>query len=214
MMKLAEAMKDSVVTHPSKNVAKALSINEVGVGETLCPFIMLYNYFTTHGCPDFAPDWYESLRQNDDENGSQIEKKGEADKYELLASAQNNNKNGKFDELKKRFPESVWVKNGYITGGTDQMWKNSVPYIMNYIRKTSRISGYNLMPYFEKWGFLRQVALNIGDYGNKWYVMTPAMYEEFKKDMDDLKLKTLTPEMIKEISNSPDMFQNAPVFKN
>lgn len=44
--------------------------------------------------------------------------------------------------------------------------------------------------------------------------MTPAMYEEFKKDMDDLKLKTLTPEMIKEISNSPDMFQNAPVFKN
>ena len=98
-------------------------------------------------------DWYESLRQNDDENGSQIEKKGEADKYELLASAQNNNKNGKFDELKKRFPESVWVKNGYITGGTDQMWKNSVPYIMNYIRKTSRIS--KLQPH----ALLREMGL-------------------------------------------------------
>ncbi len=62
-------MKDSIVADYSKTPGKALHNVEVGVGEVLCPFVMLYNYFTTHGKPDFAPDWYEALRQNDNENG-------------------------------------------------------------------------------------------------------------------------------------------------
>lgn len=195
----------------------ALAINEVGVGETLCPFIMLYNYFTTHGKPDFAPDWYQSLRENDDENGSQVEKKGEVDKYELLASAQNSNKNGKYSVLKAKYPNSVWIKKNYVTASSDK-FQNSVPFVLNYIRKTSRLAGYNLIPYFERWGFLRQAPLRIGDYGNYFFVLTADMFAEFKADMEALvesgEIQEMPEGMVEDISNSPDMFQTRPTFEN
>lgn len=213
LRKFVLEMKDSVIQLPSRNAARALALSEVGQGEVLCPFIKLYAYFTTNGFPDFAPDWYESLRQNDDENGSQIEKQGEVDKYELLASAQNNNKNGKYAQLAEKYPNSVWVKNSYVTANSSQ-WQNSIPYVLNFIRKTSRLTGYNLTPYFEKWGYLRQVALKIDDYGSKWIILTPDMYEEFVEDMNALNLKTVSESMIKDISETPEMFQNTPVFPN
>ena len=57
------------------NLVKGLSIYEVGVGETLCPYIMLNNYFTVvKNMPDFTPDMYEALRQTDKDGGSNIEK--------------------------------------------------------------------------------------------------------------------------------------------
>lgn len=213
MYNLALAMKDSTIVLPSVDATKALSINEVGVGETLCPFIKLYVYFTTHGFPDFAPDWYEALRQNDDENGSQVEKQGEVDKYELIASAQNNNKNSKYEVLKEKYPNSVWVKNNYVTASSTR-WQNSMPYILNFIRKTSRLSGYNLIPFFERWGFLRQIALNIGDYGNKWTVLTSDMYDEFVEDMEALGLKTMNDDLVEEISKADEMYQTRPTFPN
>ena len=81
---------------------------------------------------------------------------------------------------------------------------------MNYIRKVSRLSGYNLFPYFERWGFLRQVSLYIGDYGNKWFICSPDMYNEFKEDMDALvkdgTLKEMPAGMVEEISKTKDLF--------
>ncbi len=203
-----EEMKDSLVQYYTKVPERALAISEVGVGETLCPFIMLYNYFTTHGHPDFAPDWYEALRQNDNENGSTIEKQDGIDKYELLATTQNGNKNGAYKKLASLFPKSCWVTKQYVNASSSQ-WENSVPYVLNYIRKVSRLSGYNLFPYFERWGFLRQVGLYIGDYGNKWMICTPEMYNEFKSDMDQLVsdgvLKEMPDGMVEEISNGKDL---------
>ncbi|MEN2590834.1 hypothetical protein, partial [Acinetobacter baumannii] len=73
---------DSLIAPSSSNPLRALAYSEVHDG-ALCPLIMMFNYFTENGVPDFAPDWYEALRQNDDRKGSQIEKKGKADKYEL-----------------------------------------------------------------------------------------------------------------------------------
>lgn len=221
---LALEMKDSIIYRPNVNKDRALGITEVGVGETLCPYIMLYNFFSrgnekfgVKADPEFAPHWYESLRQNDNENGSQIEKKGKADKYELIASAQNGNKNNKYAELKSRFPNSVWVTRNYVTPNST-MWGNSAPYIFNYVRKVSRLTGYNLFPYFETWGFFRVTALRIGDYGNKWTVLTKPMYDEFKADMDQLvkdgELKEMPEGMVEAISNAPDWFQNTPVFPN
>lgn len=212
-----QAMSDSLIAPGSSNPLRALAYSEVHDG-ALCPLIMMFNYFTENGVPDFAPDWYEALRQNDDRKGSQIEKKGKADKYELIASAQNNNANGKLAELRRRFPESCWVKDNYITEDHCDPWENSVPFIMNFIRKTSRVAGYNLMPYFEKWGYLRQIALRIDDYGTKYYIMTPDMYNEFKADMDALvasgELKQMPEGMVEKISNSPDWFQPQPYFPN
>ena len=212
LRQICETMSDSAVTNYSKNPAHALHISEVGVGETLCPFIMLYNYFTTHGKPDFAPDWYEALRQTDDVNGgSSIEKVKGFDKYELVAAAQNNNKNGLYSKLVELYPNSCWVKSGYVTKNSTQ-WENSMPYVLNYIRKTSRLSGYNLLPYFEHWGFLRQVALYIGDYGNKWQCFNKEMFDEFKADMDALvadgTLKAMPDGMVEEISNTVDLFDS------
>ena len=212
LRQICETMSDSAVTNYSKNPAHALHISEVGVGETLCPFIMLYNYFTTHGKPDFAPDWYEALRQTDDVNGgSSIEKAKGFDKYELVAAVQNNNKNGLYSKLVELYPNSCWVKSGYVNKNSTQ-WENSMPYVLNYIRKTSRLSGYNLLPYFERWGFLRQIALYIGDYGNKWQCFNKEMYDEFKADMDALvtdgTLKEMPEGMVEEISNTVDLFDS------
>ncbi len=206
-----ETRSDSLVPYYQKDPEHALAISEVGVGETLCPFIMLYTYFTTHGVPDFGPDMYEALRQTDSENGSTIEKQSGIDKYELVAATQNGNKNGSYTKLKSLFPNSVWVKNGYVNASSTQ-WENSIPYVLNYIRKVSRLSGYNLFPYFERWGFLRQVGLYIGDYGNKWMILTPEMYDEFKSDMEQLvtdgELKAMDDDMVKTVSTTSDLFES------
>lgn len=218
MVELCEKMKDNTIRPVATDPTLAVAQTEIGAGEGLCPFIMLYVYFCKNGCPDIAKDWHEALRQNDEPNGSQVEKQGGVDKYELIASAQNNNKNNKFAELKAKYPESCWITDKYITENNHNTWDNSVPYIFNFIRKVSRITGYNLVPYFEQWGFLRQVANYIGDYGNKWYVMTPEMYNEFIADMDALvtsgELKEMPEGMVEEISNSPNMFQNTPDIPN
>lgn len=209
---LSEEMAQYTSSIPSaeKNPAHAVGITEVGVGEVLCPFIMLYNWATlTKGMKDFGPDMFEALRQTDNENGSQIEKQGEVDKYELIASAQNNNKNGKLAVLREKYPESCWVTDNYITEQYCDRWDNSAPYIFNYVRKVSRLTGYNLFPYFDRWGFLRQVALRVGDYGEKSILITPEMYQEFKADMDALvesgELKVMPDGMVEEISNTRDI---------
>ena len=210
-----ETMKDSVVADYSKTPGRALHNVEVGVGEVLCPFIMLYNYFTTHGKPDFAPDWYEALRQTDNENGSVVEKQDGLDKYEALASVQNSNKNGKYAVFAAKYPNSCWITKGYITASSNPK-QNTMPFVLNYIRKVSRISGYNLLPYFERWGFVRTIALYIGDYGDYFSVFTPEMYEEFKNDMDALvadgTLKAMPEGMVEDISNSPDLYNSG--YKN
>ena len=129
----------------------------------------------------------------------------------MIASAQNNDKNGKLAVLKQKYPESCWIKNGYLDGGNNPK-ANTMPFVLNYIRKVSRISGYNLYPYFERWGFLRQIAIYIGDYGNYFSVYTPEMDKEFRADMEALvkagTLKEMPEGMVEEISNVKDLFES------
>ena len=218
MYALCESMQGGVIAAAADNPLRAVAYNEIDVNKTLCPLIMLHNYFTTHGLPDFMPDWYEALRQSDNAEGSVIEKQSGIDKYEILACCQNGNKNGRLSDLRTKYPRSCWVTDRYIDEQHCGRDDNAVPYILNFCRKVSRLSGYNLMPYFEQWGYLRQVAMEIGDYGNKYYVMTPEMYEEFKADMEELvrngEIKTMPEGMVEEISNSPDWFQQRPVIGN
>ena len=214
----ALSMKDNTtITQYADDPTKAVSIHEVGVGETLCPFLFLYDYFIQNGVPDIAQDWYESLRQNDEPNGSQVEKQGAVDKYELLASAMNGNKNNKYDEFAEKYPTSCWNTEGYLVKG-NHWYQNSAPFMMNWVRKVSRITKYNLLPYFERWGFFRQVAMRIGDYGNKWMIITPKMYNEFKADMDALvesgEIKAMPEGMVEAISNVQAKLQPKPVFPN
>lgn len=216
MQALALSMKDNKVTSVAKEPTRALSINEANM---LTPLLVLYNYFPNYGGrPDFVQDWFEALRQNDLPEGSTVEKQNGVDKYELLASAQNGNKANKWAEFQQRYPQSCWVKDGYITPQHCQPQENSVPFIFNYVRKLSRLSGYNLYPFFEQWGFFRTIALRIDDYGETWYVMTPDMLREFKHDMDQLQrdehLLPMTPQLVLDISNTPVKTFSTPHFPN
>lgn len=228
MYALCESMVDSIVHPQSLGDMRGVCLfdyqrnygetDAVGVGVALCPFIMMINYWTNHGLPDFTPDLYESLRQTDYPEGSTIEKKNGLDKYELLARAQNGNLNGSWGTFKEKYPASCWVTDGYITETDCSKWNNTVPFIFNFIRKTSRLTGYNLMPYYEQWGFFRNIALLIGDYGEFWYIMTKEMYDEFKADMDALvasgELKEMPADMVQKISNQPDDFHVRPNIPN
>lgn len=207
---LCAAMQDATWTDKEKDGPLWFDYTNYG---TVRPFVALYQYAVDKlGLKDFGSDLYEALRQTDDENGSQIEKKGSVDKYELIASSQNNNKNGKLTQLQKDYPNSTWVTNKYITTAHCSSWGNSAPFIMNFVRKTSRLTGYNLFPYFEKCGMLRQVALHT--YDGNWYLMTKDMYDEFKADMDALGLKTCDDAMVKAILTVATPSYSRPTIPN
>ncbi len=199
------------------NTEKTTSTSELYVEENTAAFFMLYCYFSNKGntnyVKDFQEDLYEALRQTDDVNGSVIEKQNGVDKYELLASAHNGNKNGKYAEFKNSYPSSCWNTMGYLTENL-QWTQNSVPFIFNYIRKASRLCGYNLFDYFDKMGFLRTIVLAIDDYGIKYYALTDDMKAEFKADMEALGLKPLTSGMIEEITSAHIPSFETPVIPN
>jgi len=194
------------------NAIEAYSSNN---GELILgPYVNLMYYFERNGKPDLFPDMFEAMRQNDFEHGSSVEPgKTTVDKYELLVSIFNGNKAmgcniNKTEQFKELFPNSCWTKEGYIDApaGTTHNWeRNSSPAIMNCIRKLSRICGYNLWSYFERYGVLTVCALEQGDYGIQYYIMTDDMYDEFKADMQALEdagiIKPLTEEMRAEISS-------------
>lgn len=179
----------------------------------LGPYVNLMYYFEENGYPDLWPDFFESLRQNDNEHGSTIEKgKTEVDKYELLTSIFNYNKAtgcdiDKIEQFKQMFPNSCWTTEGYIDGsnGAGFGWQqNSGPAIMNAVRKLSWLSGYNLWSFFERYGVFTVCAIEQGDYGIQYYIMTDDMYDEFKADMDDLEkqgiLKPVSDEMMQKLT--------------
>lgn len=194
-----------------------VSTHELYVEENTAAFFMLYCYFSNRNNPnyvkDFQEDLYESLRQNDLPNGSSLEKPG-IDKYELLASAHNSNKEGKYAIFKARFPESCWITQGYLKEGGLHWHQNSVPFIFNYIRKASRLCGYNLFDYFDRMGFLRTIAMAIDDYGIKYYILTEEMKEEFRNDMNKLGLKPMSENMIREITEAPIPVFDTPQIPN
>lgn len=168
---------------------------------TARPFVAIAFYaMNTLNKPDFSYDLYEALRQTDNSSGttltgSTVEKSG-VDKYELLAAAQKGNTNA-CSQFRSAYPSSVWKTNNYINSSHLGWMVNSVPFILNYIRKASRLSGYNLFPYFEKCGLLRQVAYRT--YDGAWYLMTADMYNEFKNDMNSLGLSTCDDNRVKAI---------------
>lgn len=169
----------------------------------LGPYVNLMYYFSEEQPdrlpedyrPDLYADLFESLRQNDMPAGSSVEPgKTTVDKYELLTSIFNGNKStdpsiNKVAQFKELFPNSCWTTKGYI--GTEDMklsWTaNSGPAILNCVRKLSMLCGYNLWSYFNAFGQFNVCAVEQGDYGIQYYIMTDDMYDEFKADMQALE---------------------------
>jgi hypothetical protein len=128
----------------------------------------------------------------------------------MIAHAQNGS-NAKYQRLVAEYPQSVWVTKGYLNGSNNK-GQNLVPFVLNYIRKASRLSGYNLVPFFERWGMLRAIAMRVGDYTSSYYIMPDDMLDEFISDMDNLGLRPVSDELIERISNVPVPQYQRPVF--
>lgn len=95
---------------------------------------------------------------------------------------------------------------------------NVVPYVLNFIRQSSLVSGYNMTPYFERFGLLRVTDFEIDDYGKYCYHLTQAQLETFRKDMRTWakkhKLKTMPAGMLEDIARTPDVEYPRPNFDN
>ena len=80
------------------------------------------------------------------------------------------------------------------------------------------VSGYNLLPYFERFGFLRVKTFELNDYGKAYYHLTQEQLNAFRKEMDNLtekeKLKAMPDGMIEKIAHTPDIEYERPVFEN
>lgn len=78
--------------------------------------------------------------------------------------------------------------------------ENVVPFQFNFIREASLLSGLNLYPYFEAYGFFRLLSLQYDDYAIFNYRMTKEMRDEFKAELEALEkkgdLKPLTPDQL------------------
>jgi hypothetical protein len=95
---------------------------------------------------------------------------------------------------------------------------NIVPYVLNFIRTTSQLSGYNLLPYFERFGFLRVKSFEVIEYVKSHYNLTQEQLDAFRKDMNTLvrkkKLKPMPDGMINAIIHTPDVKYERPHFEN
>lgn len=235
---------DAVYAEESQNVvnpATALNAIEAYSGNNgeliLAPYVNLQYWFAEPNAdrpdgderPDLWPDFYEAQRQNDYPEGSTIEKNNGVDKYELLSSIFNGNKcTGSSVDKKQQFfdtySSSCWTTEGYISPTQNHWWQqNSGPYILNAVRKLSRLTGYNLWPYFDRYGVFTVCALEQGDYGTQYYIMTQDMYDEFKADMDALvtdgTLRTIPEDMLQKMFyvkatnyDAPDIPNDRPIL--
>ena len=96
---------------------------------------------------------------------------------------------------------------------------NIVPYVLNFIRTTSQLSGYNLTPYFERFGFLRIKSFDIEDnYRKGYYSLTQEQLDAFHRDMNAMvkkkKLKLMPKGMLERIVHTPDIEYEHPHFDN
>ena len=180
MYDMCLSMKDSIIAKRAEDPDRASTFND-GYPGSFAGFYLLYLYFQkNYGLHDFLKDLYQSLRET--EQGT--------DKYSRLAAAHKQSRNTAtrrelVANFKKDFPNSCWTTDNYLVDA-NYSTDNSVPFIFNFVRRVSLISGFNLYPYFEAVGMFRLIAFCQDDYGRKWYVMTPEMREEFKADMDAL----------------------------
>ena len=95
---------------------------------------------------------------------------------------------------------------------------NVVPYVLNFIRTASDVSGYNLLPYFLQFGFLRAKHFTIKDYHPAFYKLSQEGIDAFCKEMEvfaqEKHLQTMPEGMIERIAHTPDVEYERPHFAN
>ncbi|WP_291529207.1 M60 family metallopeptidase [Bacteroides sp. UBA939] len=61
---------------------------------------------------------------------------------------------------------------------------------LDFVRQVCRLSGYNMLDFFEKWGFLRPVDKTLNDYGNKKFTITQDQINKLKEEINAAGYKT------------------------
>lgn len=56
---------------------------------------------------------------------------------------------------------------------------------LDFVRQVCRISGLNLLDFFDKWGFLKPVNTTLNDYGNKIFTITQNQINSLKEEIND-----------------------------
>lgn len=55
---------------------------------------------------------------------------------------------------------------------------------LDFVRQVCAVSGYNMLDFFEKWGFLYPVKATLNDYGNKDFEITQAQIDALKAEIN------------------------------
>lgn len=64
---------------------------------------------------------------------------------------------------------------------------------LDFVRQVCRISGYNMLDFFEKWGFLTVVNTTLDDYGSKIFIITKNQVDALKEEINSAGYKTPAP---------------------
>lgn len=60
---------------------------------------------------------------------------------------------------------------------------------LDFVRQVCRISGYNMLDFFEKWGFLKAVNTTLSDYSNKIFIITENQANALRKEIEAANYK-------------------------
>ena len=63
---------------------------------------------------------------------------------------------------------------------------------LDFVRQVCRISGYNMLDFFEKWGFLKAVNTTLSDYSNKIFIITENQANALRKEIEAANYKLPT----------------------
>ncbi len=65
-----------------------------------------------------------------------------------------------------------------------ELGKNAGLDQLDFVRQVCRLSGLNMLNFFEKWGFLKAVNTTLNDYGNKTFTITQNQIDELKEEIE------------------------------
>lgn len=79
---------------------------------------------------------------------------------------------------------------------------------LDFVRQVCRISGLNMLDFFDKWGFLKPVDKVLNDYGNKQFTITQAQINALIKEIQEAGYDTPHPNVYDITEENIDQFRN------
>ncbi len=108
-------------------------------------------------------------------------------------------------ELYKDFYEAVRNDKDPATDGACQL---------EFVRKMCRLSGTNLLPFFQKWGFLTPIDQDVVDYSTKRFTITQSQVNALKEEIQAAGYQQLEAAMWYITDENKDVFKKqSPIIK-